>query len=122
MAALQFVELLKYSQDFVVIDHVYEILGEYENNLPQQSVGFELVKQLHNTCRFDYQIIEFDEAGHAILPSNCTIKDNSDKKFVAVALAHPDHPSIYYAIESDWEQAQENLNICDVRVVALCAH
>lgn len=123
-AAYQFVLRLAQSTDWVAVDHNDAILGEYRNNLNQranpQSIGFELYKQLHAEGRFDYQIIEFDPAGHAVLPQNCQISDLNDRKFVAVALAHPDHPNIYNATDSDWQKDTQKLTACGVCVIELC--
>ncbi|MCW1966506.1 MAG: hypothetical protein KIH69_000115 [Anaerolineae bacterium] len=125
LAAFQFIAALKDTQDHVIVDHDFKILGEYLNNLKQaaipQSIGFELYKRLHDEGRFDYQIIAFDDAGYAILPHTCQTQDLNDRKFVAVALAHPDRPNIYNATDSDWKNDQAKLAECGVCVVQLCA-
>lgn len=46
--------------------------------------------------------------------------DPADKKFVAVALAHPDHPPILNAVDTDWEIFREPLERIGVRVEFLC--
>lgn len=46
--------------------------------------------------------------------------DPADKKFVAVALAHSDHPPILNAVDTDWEMFREPLERIGVRVEFLC--
>ena len=46
--------------------------------------------------------------------------DRSDRKFVAVALAHGEGPPIYNATDSDWHEHGEALTRHGVRVEFLC--
>jgi len=46
--------------------------------------------------------------------------DRADRKFVAVALAHPRRPPILEAVDSDWWGAREALAAAGVRVEFLC--
>ncbi len=46
--------------------------------------------------------------------------DRSDRKFVAVARAHPAHPSIFNAVDTDWLNYQEALATHGVRVEHVC--
>jgi hypothetical protein len=46
--------------------------------------------------------------------------DPADKKFVAVALAHPDHPPILNAVDTDWQIYREPLERVGVMVEFLC--
>ena len=46
--------------------------------------------------------------------------DPSDRKFVAVANAHPDRPSILQATDSKWWRCKHALLDCDIRVEFLC--
>lgn len=46
--------------------------------------------------------------------------DPSDRKFVAVARAHPAHPPIYNAVDTDWLHYQEALASHGVVVAQLC--
>ena len=46
--------------------------------------------------------------------------DPSDRKFVAVALAHPDRPEILNAVDSDWWEFREPLGQHGVRIKFLC--
>jgi hypothetical protein len=46
--------------------------------------------------------------------------DPSDRKFVAVANAHPGKPPILQATDSKWVGWNEALNACDIKVDFLC--
>jgi hypothetical protein len=46
--------------------------------------------------------------------------DRSDRKFVAVALAHPERPPILQAVDSKWWGFKDALNRNGVRVEFLC--
>lgn len=46
--------------------------------------------------------------------------DQSDRKFVALALTHPDRPPIMTATDSDWWNFLEQLNSAGVLVEFLC--
>ena len=46
--------------------------------------------------------------------------DPSDRKFVAVALAHPQRPPIVNATDSDWWHYRQSLKNCGVNVKFLC--
>jgi hypothetical protein len=52
-------------------------------------------------------------------PSLATF-DPSDRKFVAVAVAHPEHPPILNATDSDWWDYREALAHHSVRVEFVC--
>lgn len=46
--------------------------------------------------------------------------DPADKKFVAVALAHPEHPPILNAVDTDWQAFHQPLERLGVTVDFLC--
>ncbi|MBN2209647.1 MAG: hypothetical protein JW759_10185 [Candidatus Coatesbacteria bacterium] len=46
--------------------------------------------------------------------------DRSDRKFVAVARAHPERPPILNATDTDWCIFREALAACDIQVVFIC--
>lgn len=46
--------------------------------------------------------------------------DPSDRKFVAVARAHPDRPPIFNAVDTDWLHYQDALAAHGVRVEHVC--
>ncbi|GAB4421675.1 MAG: hypothetical protein Kow00106_18700 [Anaerolineae bacterium] len=46
--------------------------------------------------------------------------DRSDRKFVAVCVAHPQHPPILNATDRDWWNFREALSVHGIRVEFLC--
>jgi hypothetical protein len=48
--------------------------------------------------------------------------DRSDRKFVAVALAHSEHPPILNAVDTDWWRHRQALARCGVNIHFLCPH
>lgn len=46
--------------------------------------------------------------------------DRSDRKFVAVSVAHPEHPPILVATDSDWWAPKEALKDHGITVIFLC--
>lgn len=53
-------------------------------------------------------------------PPEGTVYDRSDRKFLAVAAAHPDHPPILQSFDSKWWGWQEALSAIGVTVHFLC--
>ncbi|MBE2268304.1 MAG: hypothetical protein IAE80_08740 [Anaerolinea sp.] len=55
-------------------------------------------------------------------PSNPELEkfNRSDRMFVAVTLAHPDHPPILNAVDADWVEFKQALANNGVRVESLC--
>lgn len=48
--------------------------------------------------------------------------DRSDRKFVAVAFAHPEHPAIVNATDTDWLEVMEILSSQGIEVINLCSN
>jgi len=46
--------------------------------------------------------------------------DLSDRKFVAVALTHPDKPPVPNAVDSDWKNFEVALNNIGIKIEFLC--
>lgn len=55
-------------------------------------------------------------------PSDGTVYDHSDRKFLAVSAAHPEHPSILQALDSKWWGWTKALSAAGVSVHFLCEH
>lgn len=118
-------------QHVVVIDDGWHILREYQNKLRsegQPGVGDAfLLWLLTNRARPERceQVtitpVEADST-FAQFPKDPALQhfDPSDRKFVAVALAHPDHPPILNAVDSDWWHYQATLAGHGVRIEFLC--
>jgi len=91
--------LAEFSADrrVLVLDTAWHILREYMHNLrPKGQPGL----------------------GDAFL--KWVLTNHSDRKFVAVARAHPAHPPIYNAVDTDWLPYQEALASHGVTVVQIC--
>jgi len=123
------------SQHILVLDDDWHILGEYQRKLRsegQSGAGDDFLKwvlinrsnpdrceQVHITpCQDDSEEQCFRE-----FPSDPELAnfDRSDRKFVATALAHRDHPPILNAVDPDWRQYQSALERHRVRIEFLCA-
>ena len=96
----------------LALDDRHEIVGEYQHKTHAsdgQGVGDAFLRWvLHNQdnpARIDLVSIEPDaRRGYASFPSDLSLNafDPSDRKFVAVACAHPEHPAIWQATDSKW--------------------
>lgn len=118
----------------LVIDDGWHILREYMNKLDpsgQSGVGDAFLKwvltnqanpqrceRVHLTLRAnrqdDNEFVEFPDD-----PALATF-DRSDRKFVAVALTHPEKPPILNATDRDWWLHRETLGKYGVQVEFLC--
>lgn len=116
----------------VAIDDDWRILGEYRRNLSesgQPGVGDRFLKWLlqnHADRRrcVKVTLTPTDEAAqeYAEFPSSPELAgfDPSDRKFVAVANAHPAKPPILQAVDSKWRAFEGPLSSAGVRVEFLC--
>ncbi len=96
----------------LAIDDGYLILEEYlQKTRPQAGTrpGDAFVKWLlrnnFNAARCDLvPLRESAQRGFESFPDDERLShfDRSDRKFVAVAVAHPEHPPIYQATDSKW--------------------
>jgi hypothetical protein len=113
----------------VVLDYGRLILSEYGHKVyPNRSrVGDKFLKWLlvnqanPKHCRL-IKITSLEENQFAEFPNDPDLAgfDPSDRKFVAVALTHPEKPSIYNAVDSDWKIYQTALARNGVNIVLLC--
>ncbi|NKB17590.1 MAG: type II toxin-antitoxin system VapC family toxin [Pseudanabaena sp. CRU_2_10] len=117
--------------DILVIDSDWLIIGEYRrknSESGQPGVGDAFLKwmltnrtnpkhceQVHIT-----QLAENDFAEFPRSPSLAGF-DPSDRKFVAVALTHPQRPAIANAVDSDWRNYESALAQQGIKVDFLCA-
>lgn len=53
-------------------------------------------------------------------PADGTVYDRSDRKFLAVSAAHPDHPPVLQSFDSKWWGWQKALAALGVRIHFLC--
>lgn len=116
-------------QQSLVIDAGDEIYHEYRNNLNlrgQPGLGDEFMKWVHD-YRFSFpeeDRVKLTGAGasYAEFPAHKELHnfDNSDRKFVAVANAHPHKPQIFQATDSKWWGWKEALAESGINVLFLC--
>src|SRR5688500_8077862 len=118
----------------VFIDSGGRILKEYRANLSaggQPGPGDAFLKWLLTnewaTARVTHVPItprDDDQEDFVELPKppKGTVYDRSDRKFLAVAAAHAEHPHILQAFDSKWWGWQEALAKCSVTIHFLCTH
>lgn len=119
-------------KDRIAIDDQWLIIREYKDNLRssgEPGLGDEFLKwvltnqtnpkrclQVHITP------VNGGDEDFEEFPSDPDLQnfDRSDRKFVAVAIAHPRHPTVLQAVDSDWWNAREALQRNGVRIKFLC--
>jgi hypothetical protein len=123
---------IKEGHQKLVLDNMGLIISEYGNQLSNNGsrVGDLFLRWLFSnqyvtdycdqvpiTPTHDHTGDSFEE-----FPKDARLAsfDPSDRKFVAVALAHPDHPPILNATDSDWNPVSGILATHDVTVESLC--
>jgi hypothetical protein len=118
----------------LVLDDGWHILGEYRLHLRsvgQPGVGDAFLKwvltNLRNPRRVDYVHLTpradgADSPEFIEFPSDAALQgfDRSDRKFVAAALAHPDHPPVLNASDTDWWHYRQALNLHGVQIEFVC--
>jgi hypothetical protein len=118
------------TQDFLVIDDGFHILKQYQKEVSptgQPGVGDAFLKwvltnqgnpqrcqQVHITPTADDNFKEFPDS------PGLRSFDKDERKFVAVALTHPDRPPVLNAVDSDWLHFQTALTDAGVTVQQLC--
>ena len=116
----------------LVLDRAQEILKEYESNVDwrgQPSLAKEMLIWIYtnqaNPSRID--LVDLtpvpDKRRYAEFPQHEGLAsfDPSDRKFVAVAAAHPERPPIYQAADSKWVGWQPALKESGIDVKFVCA-
>ena len=113
----------------LVIDSGDEIFNEYRHQLRmagQPGVGDRFMKWVHdnrwNLPDTDRVIITKNDESYAEFPEHEGLVnfDRSDRKFVAVAHAHPQKPPILQATDSKWWHWQHALRETGITVHFLC--
>ncbi|MCY3914631.1 MAG: hypothetical protein OXG49_01330 [Chloroflexi bacterium] len=118
----QWIQQFAASGDRLVVDRSYRIFHEYRNNIRQGGLAEQELNRLESNLleRLVFVDIAFDRDGHAIVPADVMIKDESDRKFIAVAIASEPYAPIYNATETDWTEEQERLSQFGLVVHELC--
>ena len=128
-ACLQFISQLIHSSDTIVLDAGGEILNEYRRNINMAAsdnaatvyLKWVLRKQLLGNADL-INITKIGNNSYKEFPASPGLKnfDPSDRKFVALAKAHPHHPPIINGSDTDWWISREALQSEGVQVVFLC--
>jgi hypothetical protein len=118
------------SQGRVALDEGFEILREYQHKTHASSgdgVGDAFVRwvlhHVEESARCDLVAIEPDaQRGWRSFPNDPRLAhfDPADRKFVAVACLHPEHPPILQAADSKWLDWRAALAEHGVQVHMLC--
>jgi hypothetical protein len=116
-------------RDRLAIDSLRLILREYERNLArggEPGVGDAFLKWVLTNEWNRNRVVRV-----RITPEDSTFREfpscsdlaafhDDDRKFVAVARAHPKHPPILQAVDLDWRDFDAALRACGVAVEFLC--
>lgn len=129
IACVERLERLK-KNGCVVLDDGYEILSEYSLKTDSKKglgVGDEFLKWLHQNSRnpqlvAQVHIEKHADRGYAEFPDDMELCefDPEDRKFVAVAVAHPNRPPILQGTDSKWILWTEKLLAHGIEVEFLC--
>jgi hypothetical protein len=112
----------------LLLDNGWHILREYKKNVSDMgkpSVGDEFLLWLLQNRKQAVEWVTITSTGEnefAEFPVDPDLQDFdlSDRKFVAVALTHPEHPPIYNAVDSDWKIHQLALERHGIQIEFLC--
>lgn len=110
------------SEDRLVVDRSYRIFLEYRNNVSRGGLAEQELNRLESLPfeRLVYVDIELDADGNAIVPLEVLIEDESDRKFIAVAIALEPYAPIYNATETDWSEEEQRISRYGLVVHELC--
>ncbi|MFT3856190.1 MAG: hypothetical protein QM742_01305 [Aquabacterium sp.] len=114
----------------IALDDQFEIVREYQHKTHAsngQGAGDAflrwLLHRLDDAARCDLVTLVPDPArGYASFPDDPVLAnfDAADRKFIAVACAHPEHPPILQATDSKWLDWSPALALQGVSVQYLC--
>ena len=113
----------------LVLDENRLIIDEYSRNLyPKHAdVGDRflrwILRYMHSRCELvSITPVENSETEFEEFPSDPALKGfhSKDRKFVAVALAHPQRPPILEALDSGWLNFRDALSRHGVEVEFIC--
>jgi hypothetical protein len=120
------------ASETIVLDDDGKILAEYQRNLDrggQPGAGYAFLKwvyhNLWNTERckqVPITSVQDDNENFLEFPKDPALAnfDRDDRKFVAVARAHPQHPPILTATDTDWWEYRHALSNNGVTLDFLC--
>jgi hypothetical protein len=131
VACQQLIAEFSADRRILVIDSSWKIIQEYKHRLNQAGqpgIGDAFLRWVltnwANPLRCEQVLITPTVDGHdfAEFPDDPALErfDRSDRKFVAVSHAHPAHPPIFNAVDTDWLHYQDALAAHGVRVEHVC--
>lgn len=114
----------------VAVDDGYEILSEYSQKTKPNTgnrVGDAFLKWLFQNSGNTHSVAKVHinkhtERGFAEFPDDPELRefDQADRKFVAVAAAHPNCPPILQGTDSKWTEWSAKLSTYQITVEFLC--
>jgi hypothetical protein len=117
-------------QHIIVLDDKWLIIKEYRHQLSdtgQPGLGdaffkWVLTNQANPQRCQQVKITPTTENSFEEFPEDESLADfdKSDRKFVAVALTHPEKPPILNAVDSDWKNFEIALNNIGITIIFLC--
>lgn len=129
LSCIEYLNNLRKS-DILVIDNNWLIINEYrrKNSVSgQPGVGdaflkWVLTNRTNSKHCEEVPITQLAENDFAEFPRSSSLAgfDPSDRKFVAVAVAHPQRPAIANAVDSDWRNFESALAEHGIKVDFLC--
>jgi len=132
LACVRRLEKIMGDEERLAIDNQWLIISEYRANLRssgQPGVGDAFLKwaltNRENRSRCDIVAITREDGARTSFrefPNDPALQqfDPSDRKFVAVALAHPQHAPILQAVDSKWWGFKDDLQRNGVTVDFIC--
>jgi hypothetical protein len=114
----------------IVLDDGYEILCEYGQKTKPNTgnqFGDAFLKWLFQNVGNSQHVVlvpilKHTDRGYAEFPDDVRLHkfDHADRKFVAVAAAHPSRPPILQGTDSKWMLWSEGLSVHGIEVEFLC--
>jgi hypothetical protein len=114
----------------LVLDDGWQIIGEYQNKTKHRTdkesgdvfIKWALQNRAKASCVDRVSLQEHAVRGFESFPDDADLEnfDPSDRKFVAVACAHPSKPAILQATDSKWLNWEEPLKRCGITAEFIC--
>lgn len=121
-ACYRWIQQFVASGDRLVVDRSYRIFREYRNNISVGGLAEQVLNRLESIPleRLVFVDIEFNRDGHALVPADVMIDDESDRKFIAVAIVSEPYAPIYNAADNDWAKERKHLESLGLIIRELC--
>ena len=114
----------------LVLDDCWEIFNEYRKNIPQNAAPSIatifmkwVCKRINEISVEDYLHLAKDCNGlYKDFPSHNGLKnfDNADRKFIALANTHPEHPAIIQGTDYKWHNFEKIFSDFGIVIFFLC--